>query len=87
MLMIFSCTGLSNPLSDYQTLQAEIDVLSDWISAHKLQLNCDKCKCMLITRKRDSTMPTVLLISGQPLKRVYSYKYLNSILLTYDLSW
>ena len=72
--------------SDYQTLQAEIDALSDWISAHKLQLNCDKCKCMLVTRKRDSTMPTVLLISGQPLERVYSYKYLG-ILLTSDLSW
>ena len=72
--------------SDYQTLQAEINALSDWISAHKLQLNCDKCKCMLVTRKRDSTMPTVLLISGQPLERVYSYKYLG-ILLTSDLSW
>ena len=72
--------------SDNQTLQAEIDVLSNWISAHKLQLNCDKCKCMLVTRKRDSTMPTVLLISGQPLKRVYSYKYLG-VLLTSDLSW
>ena len=37
------------PPSDYQTLQAEINVLSDWISVHKLQLNCDKCKCMLVT--------------------------------------
>ena len=45
--------------SDYQALQAEIDVLSDWISAHKLQSNCDKCKCMLVIHKRDSTMPTV----------------------------
>ena len=46
---------------DYQTLQAEIDLLSDWILSHKLQLNCDKCKCMLVTRKRDSTMQIVLL--------------------------
>ena len=35
--------------SDYQTLQADIDALSDWISANKLQFNCDKCKCMLVS--------------------------------------
>ena len=71
--------------TDYQTLQAEIDSLSNWISSHKLQLNCDKCKCMLVTRKRDSTMPTRLLINSEPLERVYSYKYLG-IQLTSDLS-
>ena len=72
--------------TDYQALQAEIDSLSNWISSHKLQLNCDKCKCMLVTRKRDSTMPTKLLINSEPLERVYSYKYLG-IQLTSDLSW
>ena len=35
--------------TDYQALQADIDALSDWISAHKLQFNCDKCKCMLVS--------------------------------------
>jgi len=35
--------------TDYQALQADIDALSDWISAHKLQSNCDKCKCMLVS--------------------------------------
>ena len=34
---------------DYQALQADIDALSDWISDHKLQLNCDECKCMLVS--------------------------------------
>ena len=73
------CSFVQNypiPIWLYQTLQAEIDALSNWISAHKLQLNCDKYKCMLVTRKRDSTMPTVLLVNGQPLERVHSYKYL-----------
>ena len=69
--------------TDYQTLQAEIDSLSNWISSHKLQLNCDKCKCMLVTRKRDSTMPTKLLINSEPLERVYSYKYLGIHLRDY----
>ena len=63
--------------TDYQALQADIDALSDWISAHKLQFNCDKCKCMLVSRKRDPTMPITLLVNGQPLERVYSYKYLG----------
>ena len=58
--------------SDYQILQAETDALSDYIWAHKLELNRDKCKCMPVTRKRDSTMPTVLLISGRLLERVSS---------------
>ena len=72
--------------TDYQTLQAEIDSLSNWISSHKLQLNCDKCKCMFVTHKRNSTMPTVLLVNSEPLERVHSYKYLG-IQLTSDLSW
>ena len=63
--------------TDYQALRADIDALSDWISAHKLQFNCDKCKCMLVSRKRDPTMPITLLVNGQPLERVYSYKYLG----------
>ena len=71
--------------SNYQTLY-KLKSMYYQISAHKLGLNCDKCKCMLVIHKRDSTMPTVLLISGQPLKGVYSYKYLG-ILLTSDLSW
>ena len=66
--------------SDYQTLQAEIDALSDWISAHKLQLNCNKCKCMLVTREMDSTMPTVLLVNIDYhqlyyLQLFFQYKY------------
>ena len=72
--------------SDYQTLQAEIEALSDWISPEKLQLNCDKCKYMLVTRKRDSTMSNASLINSQSLKKVYSYNYLG-ILLTSDLFW
>ena len=45
--------------SDYQTLQADIDALSDWTSAHKLQLNCDKCKCILINN--DQPLENVFL--------------------------
>ena len=62
---------------------SDIDALSDWISAHKLQFNCDKCKCMLVSRKRDPTMPITLLVNGQPLERVYSYKYLGLLLTSY----
>ena len=72
--------------TDYQALQADIDALSDWILAHKLQFNCDKCKCMLVSRKRDPIMPITLLVNSQPLERVYSYRYLG-ILLTSNLSW
>jgi len=57
--------------TDYQALQANIDALSDGISAHKLQFNCDKCKCMLVSQKRDPTMPITLLVNSQSLKRVY----------------
>ena len=57
--------------TDYQALQADIDALSDWVSAHKLQFNCDKCKCMLVSQKRDLTMPITLLVNSQPLERVY----------------
>jgi len=33
-------TGLYIPLQTYQAMQADIDALSDWILAHKLQPNC-----------------------------------------------
>ena len=55
--------------TDYQALQADIDALFVWISAHKLQFNCDKCNCMLVSRKRDPTMPITLLYSQQPTPR------------------
>ena len=73
--------------TDYQALQADINIntLSDWISAHKLQFNCDKCKCMFVSRKWDPTMPITLPVNGQPLETVYSYKYLG-LLLTSNLS-
>ena len=72
--------------TDYQALQADIDALSDWVSAHKLQFNCDKCKCMLVSQKRNPTVANYV-ISQWPTTResVYSYKYLG-ILLTSNLA-
>lgn len=72
--------------SDYQALQEDVDALADWISAHKLQFNCGKCKSMLVTRKREPTTPPTIKVNDLPLERVYSYKYLG-ILITSDLSW
>jgi len=84
MQMIFSCIGLYILLLTIKLCR--LTLLSDWISAHMLQFNCDtgKCKCMLVSRKRDATMPITLLVNGQPLERVYSYKSLRILLMSWS---
>ena len=52
-----------------------------------LTLNPSKCKCMMISRKRSPTLPSVpLLLHNLPLSKVNTFKYLG-ILLSDNLSW
>ena len=72
---------------DYATLQSDINSIADWINEHYLSLNSSKCKCMTVTRLRQhSVSPPTLLLNGEPMEKVDSYKYLG-ITLTSDLTW
>ena len=57
------------------------------ISQHfYLQFNVQKCKFMLVSRKKNQLMHPDLLLCGQPLQRFDTYKYLG-LLVSSDLSW
>ena len=72
---------------DYSHLQNDINSLSGCVKGKYLQFNTNKCKVMLVTKKRDNSIqPPQLCLDGVPLTRVYSYKYLG-ITLTSNLSW
>ena len=72
---------------DYATLQSDINSVADWINEHYLSLNSSKCKCMTVTRLRQhSVSPPTLLLNGEPMEKVDSYKYLG-VTLTSDLTW
>lgn len=72
---------------DFLAVQESINSIEQWSSDNHLQLNVLKCKTMTISRKRSPSHPAnPLLLNGEALEKVDSYKYLG-LLLTADLSW
>ena len=62
-------------------LQSDIDSLTPWADQNFLQFNADKCKYMVIFRKRQEN-PSLesqlsLQINGVAMERVDNYKYLR----------
>ena len=73
-------------LEDFRHLQSDIDHISDWVSCNHLTLNPNKCKTMIISRKRNPVQPPQLILNGTPLDQVETFKYLG-VLLSSELSW
>ena len=71
---------------DFRHIQSDIDCISDWVSCNNLTLNPNKCKTMIISRKRNSVSPPHLILNGTPLEQVNTFKYLG-VLLSSELSW
>ena len=52
-----------------------------------LKFNVDKCKYMVISRKKNPVAPTLpFLLNGLPIEKVKSFKYLG-LNLSSDFSW
>ena len=82
------CIDASNHLlTSYWKVQLDINTFVDWICQQCLSLQPAKCCYMLVSRKRTSSLPPpILYVSGTPLQRVTSVRYLG-VELTQDLSW
>ena len=67
--------------------QIAITRLEEWSDENLLQLNPQKCKSMLLSKKRcPTTNPASLYLCGSELEEVKIFKYLG-VLLTNNLSW
>ena len=76
-----------NSPDDYVRLQDDIRSVSCCLGSKYLDLNDSKCCYLLLSRKRNHSIPPhILILNDAPLKRVNSYKYLG-ILISLDLMW
>ena len=72
---------------DFELLQHDVSAIANWVSNNFLCFNTQKCKQMLVSRKRfPSTAATPISIDGKELELVSEYKYLG-VWITNDLSW
>ena len=75
---------LSKPINDNHdliNLQVDINSLFQWTASRCLTFNPEKCKSMLVTRKRNPVDRPILTVGGCPIAQVLQFKYLG------DLSW
>ena len=73
--------------ADYDLVQTDIDSLCSWTDNNLLRLNAIKCKYMIISRKKQPSIPgSPLTVNHSQLDRVSSYKYLG-VWLTSSLNW
>ena len=71
---------------DFLHLQHDISLIENWVKCNHLTLNSTKCKYMVISRKRNPSLPQILTLGGLDLKRAECFKYLG-LLLSANLSF
>ena len=65
--------------SDYVHLQQDIDNIFEWTLTNLMAFNSAKCKCLLISRKRNSSSP-IMMLNNNAMELVRQYKYLGVII-------
>ena len=74
-------------IEDFQSVQYDVNSISECVNDNSLSFNTAKTKCMLITRKRKRPFSSFsLYLNGLTIERVSSYKYLG-FWISDDLSW
>ena len=78
------------PIQDphqFEEVQPDITSLEEWSDDHLLQLNPQKCKSMILSKKRcPMTKSVPLYLCGSELEEVEIFKYLG-VLVSKNLSW
>ena len=76
-----------NTSEDYKELQSDVVIVCNWVDENKLAFNRNKCKYMVVSRLQSrAQLVEPMLLHGEPIERVTSYKYLG-VILTDNLSW
>ena len=74
--------------ADYSLVQQDIDDICTWTTNNLLKFNSNKCKYMVISRKRSPHQPvTPLTVDNLPIEQVQSYRRYLGIWLTSTLTW
>ena len=66
--------------------RGEVEELVDWCSNNNLELNVSKTKEVIIDFRRIKTPVSPLLINGEEVERVDSFKFLGTT-ISHDLAW
>ena len=80
---------LSKPVvcdDDFLGLQTDLNSLFQWSVSRRLTFNPEKCKFMVVSRRRNPVDPPVLTLGGHAITRVSQFTYLG-VIVTSDLSW
>ena len=81
-LMLYKSISCSQ---DFTELQDDISCIEKWSADNHLTLNSNKCKVMLISRKR-SSLSLSFTLYGNVLEQVDSFKYLG-VTISNNLKW
>ena len=71
-----------NDAEDFMLLQGDMNSLVQWSTSSFLTFNPEKCKFMIVTRKRNFVYSPSLFLNGQAITRVFHYTYLGVYLHT-----
>ena len=84
--LIYCYSSSSQDLSD--KLNRDLLAVTQWLNDHKLTLNLEKTKCMLVgsNRKLESKMALTVSIFDHNVNNVNSFKYLG-IFISSDFTW
>ena len=81
MLLYADDSMLYRPIrtpEDYNQLQLDMNKLCTWTNNNLLTYNNNKCKYMVISRKKQPSLPSMPLnVNNSPMEMVNSYKYLG----------
>ena len=81
-VLIYKLIEYANDIVEFQ---CDINKISEWTSANHMIFNTNKCKCMMLSKKRHPPTPS-LYLNSQQLELVKCYKY-SGVCIESDLSW
>ena len=75
-------------IQDYEFLQNDLVLITQWLDRNLLELNLTKYKYILLTRRvSNSLRPEFIKLKGEEIEWVKEYKYLRLLITANNLLW